>query len=244
MPNQEFKADTRQRLIECGSAIITNMLLKRGLRNAYMLGLSPLIKDQRPMVGPAYTLRFIPNREDIDTVDSYASSDNVHRRAIEECPAGSVLVIDAMGSLNASSAGDNMAARLKMRGIEGIVTDGGFRDTQSMAEIALPAFQRAPAPPATNIALHPVDLDVPINCAGVAVYPGDILVGDAEGVAVIPAHLADEVAEEAFEACQYEEFVQHRISQGASLFGLFPATESSLLEYKAWKASESPDGNE
>ena len=244
MPTPVPGPGTRKRLKYSGSAIVTNILLKHGLRNAYMLGLRPLRTDQQTMVGPAYTLRFIPNREDIDTVDSYSSNDNVHRRAIEECPTGSVLVIDAMGSLSASSAGDNMVARLKMRGVEGIVTDGGFRDTEAMADIALPAFQQAPAPPATNIGLHPIDLDVPINCAGVAVYPGDILVGDADGVVVIPAHLADDVAEEAFEATQYEIFVQHRISQGASILGLFPATEQSLLEYEAWKKAENPDKNQ
>lgn len=228
---------TKTWLQKSGTATIANMLLKRGFRNVYLLGLSPLSKSQPPMVGPAFTLRFIPAREDLDTMANYSRNDNVHRRAIEECPAGCVLIIDARGSLEASSAGDMMTERLKAKGVAGIVTDGGFRDTPGIQETGLPAYQQQSAPPATIIALHPVELNVPIGCAGVPIYPGDIAVGDAEGVVVIPQKLADEVAQEAFQATLYENYAQQRIRNGESIFDIFPATEKSLQEYELWKSS-------
>lgn len=193
------------------------------------------------MVGPAYTLRFIPAREDLDTMAHYARQDNVHRRAIEECPPGCVLVIDAMGSLKASSAGDMMAERLNASGAAGMVTDGGFRDTPGIAACALPAYQKQSAPPATVIALHPVDLNVPIGCAGVPIYPGDVIVGDVEGVVAIPREQVREVAAEAYQATLYEDYAQQRIRNGESLFGIFPATEESMRQFEDWQSSRNDD---
>ena len=232
--------DLQGMLAAAGIAAIANALLKRGLRNVCLSGLAPVAPDQRPMVGPAYTLRFIPAREDIDTMAGYASSENLHRRAIEECPAGSVLVIDARGETRVSSAGDMMALRLSAIGAAGIVTDGGFRDVPGIRATGLPAYQRAPATPATPIALHAVELNGPIACAGVAVYPGDTVVGDANGVAVIPAHMADEVAREAYKSSQYEVFAEMHLARGRSLFGLFPPTSESEAEYEAWKRAGCP----
>lgn len=234
----ELNQQTRKYLEQSGTATIANMLLKRGFRNVYMLGLSPVRKKQRPMVGPAFTLRFIPAREDLDNMTNYSHSDNLHRRAIEECPAGHVLVIDAMGSLKASSAGDMMAERLNAKGAAGLVTDGGFRDTPGIVETGLPAYQKCSAPPATIIALHPVELNVPVGCAGVSVYPGDIIVGDDEGVVVIPRKHAEDLAEEAYQATLYEDYAQQRIRNGESIFGIFPATEESLREYEIWRSSQ------
>lgn len=233
-------AETRARLAGVGTASIANALLKRGFRNAYLLGLQPLDTEQGRLVGPAYTLRFIPAREDIDTLANYGRSDNLHRRAIEECPAGHVLVIDTGGCVRSAAAGDMMAARLRWRGVAGIVTDGGYRDTPAMRKIGLPAFQRQSAPPATPIALHPVELDGPVGCAGVAIYPGDVLVGDGEGVVAIPAHLADEIAADAADAAAYEEFAELQISRGRPIFGLFPATADSRKEYDHWVAAGRP----
>ena len=136
--------------------------------------------------------------------------------------------------------GDMMALRMKIRGVAGVVTDGGFRDSPSIATIGLPCFQREGSGPATPIRLHPVEFNSPIGCMGVAVYPGDILVGDAEGVVCIPRHLADEVAEEAFDAVQYEEFVAAHLKCGRSIFGLFPATPDSRAEYERWGAAGRP----
>ena len=130
----------RERLGRCGAATLSNALLKRGFRNTFLLGLNPVAPDQPPMVGPAYTLRFIPSREDIDSMALYARTDSLHRRAIEECPAGAVLVIDAGGDARASAMGDLMALRLKTRGVAGVVTDGGFRDAPGIrVRVATPA---------------------------------------------------------------------------------------------------------
>ena len=227
-------ASTRAMLERVGSASIANVLLKRGFRNTYMLGLNPLSGELPHMVGPAYTLRFIPAREDLDSMSNYGRDDNLHRRAIEECPPGHVLVIAAGGCTRSASAGDIMAARLRQRHVSGLVTDGGFRDSPSIRKIGLPAYQKQSAPPATPIALHPVELDGPVDCAGVAVYPGDVLVGDGEGVVVIPSHLVDEVAAEAIDAVEYEAFVELHIAKGRSIMGLFPATPDSRMEYDAW----------
>ena len=234
--NERIKAA----LLQCDVATIANVLLKHGIRNVCLFGLSPLQDQQAHFVGPAYTLRFIPSRDDIDSIENYLRDDNLHRRAIEECPAGSVLMIDAMGCVSASSAGSMMATRLKVRGVAGIVTDGGFRDTSGIIKSGLPAFQRMPAPPATPVALHPVELNTPIGCAGVAVYPGDIIVGDSEGVAVIPQNLVEDVANEALAATEYEQYAELRIKQGHPLFGLFPGTPESMQDFEDWKAAENP----
>lgn len=232
---------TRELLAQCGASTIANVLLQRhGLRSAYLLGLSAVRSGLPRMVGPAFTLRFIPAREDIDTMANYQRDDNLHRRAIEECPGGHVLVIDAGGSTRSSSAGDIMVARLAQRGVKGIVTDGGYRDTPSIARIGLPAFQRESAPPATPIALHPLALNEPVGCAGVAVYPGDVIVGDDEGVVAIPSHLAAEVAEAAFEQMQYELFVETQIPRGRPLYGLFPGTTESRADFDRWVAAGRP----
>jgi len=171
---------------------------------------------------------------------NYGRTDNLHRRAIEECPPGHVLVIDTGGSTEASSAGDLMAARLKKRGVSGLVTDGGFRDTPAIRRTGLPAYQQRAAPPATPIALHPVALNQPVGCAGVAVYPGDVLLGDGEGVVVIPRHLVDEIADEAVEAVEYEAFAEMQIALGRTIFEVFPATPESRQEYDVWVAAGRP----
>lgn len=238
MSPHPLKPETKARLMAASVSTLTNLMLKHGLRNAYLHGVRPLAAEGARMVGPAFTLRFIPSREDIDTMAGYSSDANMHRRAIEECPPGFVLVIDAGGSSLAASAGDMMVARLKARLAAGIVTDGGFRDIEDIEELSFPAFQRQTAPPATPIALHAAGLDEPIGCAGVAVYPGDIVVGGPDGVIVLPAHLADAIAEEAEAVGAYEEFAAEKIAAGRSIFGLFPATDQSRVEYETWRATK------
>jgi len=233
---------TCELLMHCGASTIANVLLqKHGLRNCILLGVSTLKAGLPRMVGPAFTLRFIPAREDIDTMANYSREDNPHRQAIEECPSGHVLVIDAGGNTRVSSAGDIMVARLAQRGVKGVVTDGGYRDTPSISQIGLPAFQRETALPATPLGLHPLEFNRPIGCAGVAIYPGDIVVGDDEGVVVIPSHLASEVAQAAFEVVEYERFVETQIPRGRSLFGLFPGTTDSRADFARWVAAGRPD---
>jgi regulator of RNase E activity RraA len=226
---------TRDRLHAVSISTLSTVLFLRGLRNRVMQGPLPLSPTATRMVGPAYTLRFIPAREDLDTMAEYARPTHVQRRAIEECPAGHVLVIDAMGKTGAASAGDIMLSRLQKRGAVGAVTDGGFRDTADIVARGFPVFHARAATPSSPILLHPVDLNVPIGCGGVAVYPGDIIVSDCDGVIVIPAHLVDEVAEQAKTMTEYEAFAAEKVAEGRSIFGLFPATEESRAEYELWR---------
>lgn len=232
--------ETYDRLMQVGTANVANALLKRGFRNVYLLGVQPIAANQRQLVGRAYTLRFMPAREDVDSMANYAQDSNLHRRAIEECPPGAVLVIDAFGNTQAAAMGDMMAARLKVRGVAGVVTDGGYRDAPAIRQVGLPCYQQRNAPPATPIALHPIELNGPVGCAGVAIYPGDVIVGDGDGVVAIPATLADEVAVEAFNAVEYEDYAARRIALGHAIYGLFPATPESRLEYEQWVAAGRP----
>jgi regulator of RNase E activity RraA len=237
---EPLSARTRDQLARCGAATIANALLKRGLRNVFLLGLAPLAADQPVLVGPAFTVRFIPAREDLDTMALYARDDSLHRRAIEECPPGAVLLLAPSGDARASVMGDMMALRLSVRGVAGVVTDGGYRDAPGIRKTGLPCFQRESSGPATPIHLHPVAFNEPVGCAGVPIYPGDIVVGDAEGVVAIPRHLADEVAAEAHAAWEYEQFAALQIARGRSIFGLFPSTEASRTEYQTWVAAGRP----
>jgi regulator of RNase E activity RraA len=223
------------RLAQVSVSTLTTCLFKRGFRNRLIEGVRPVNADAARMIGPAYTLRFIPSREDIDTMSAYADDGHVQRRAMEECPPGFVAVIDARGDTGAASAGDIMIGRLKARGVAGVVTDGGFRDTADIEDMRYPAFHRQPAPPSSPIRLHAADLNLPIGCGGVAVYPGDLIVGDREGVVVIPPHLVGEIAEEAVEMTNYEEFAAAMVANGRSLFGLYPSTPESRAEYAAWR---------
>jgi regulator of RNase E activity RraA len=233
-----LSVEARDMLRGVNVATLTNCLLSRGLRNIFLHGISPVAATAENMVGEAFTMRFIPAREDIDNMAAYARPDHVQRRAIEECPAGSVLVIDSRGDARAASAGDLLVARLKARGAAGIVTDGGFRDVAGVANTGLPAYQKQTASPASPIIHHAADLNRPIGCAGVAVYPGDIVVGDREGVVVFPAKFAEEVAREAYEATLYEEFADAEIRRGRSIFGLFPATDESRKQYQEWRKQQ------
>jgi regulator of RNase E activity RraA len=231
---------TRERLARCGAATLSNALLKRGFRRTFLLGLTPVGPDQPVLIGPAWTLRFIPAREDKDSMTIYASSDSLHRRAIEECPSSAVLVMSTGGDASASCMGDMMALRLKVRGIAGVITDGGYRDTPGVRATGLPCYQRQPSGPATPVALHPVDFNAPVGCAGVAIYPGDIIFGDAEGVVAIPRHVVDEAADECAGVAEYEAFAGMHIKLGRSIFGLFPATPESRVEYEDWVAAGRP----
>lgn len=214
---------------------LSTCLFKRGFRTRVVRGILPVSPDARRFAGPAYTLRFIPAREDLDTMEAYADEDHLHRRAIEECPEGHVLMMDCREDTSGASAGDLMVARLKSRRCAGVVTDGGFRDSDDIAALAFPAYHVRPAPLSSPARHHPVELNGPIACGGVAVYPGDLVVGDGEGVIVIPAHLAGEVAAEAVEMTAYETFAGEKISEGRSIFGLYPATDVSRKEFKDWK---------
>ena len=217
-----------------GVSTLTTCLFRKGFRNTYLHGVAPVAPGLPRMVGEAFTLRFIPAREDLDQIAVYATTRSVHQRAFEECPPGHVLVVDTHGETEGCTGGDLLVARLKARGGAGVVTDGGFRDTPDVAKLGFPVYQTRPVPPPSFLRLHAVELNQPIGCARVAVYPGDIVVGDDEGVVVIPAHVANEIAETAFEMTGYEAFVAEKIREGRSIFGLYPATDASRAEYAAW----------
>jgi regulator of RNase E activity RraA len=229
---------TLQRLQAVSTATLTTVLFKRGLRNTFMQGLRPLNPEAARVVGRAYTLRYIPAREDLDGLSAFDDPAHPQRVAVEQCPPGHVLVMDSRGDALAASSGNLLITRLLRRGCAGVITDGGFRDSPEIARMPLPAYHQRPSAPTNLIRHHAVDLQRPIGCGGVAVYPGDVIVGDAEGVVVVPQHIADEVAEEAYRQTMYEDWVNERLLAGDALPGLYPLTDDRLRrEYQAWSAA-------
>lgn len=229
-------AETRQQLMQVSVATLCTALFKRGLRNQFIQDVHPLNANLPNMVGEAFTLRYIPAREDINPISVFLDRAHPQRVAVEQCPPGGVLVIDSRKDPRAASAGGILVARLMARGVAGVVTDGGFRDSPEIAKYAMPAYHTRPSAP-TNLTLHQaLDINVPIGCGDVAVFPGDVVVGDAEGVIVIPAHLADEVATEAVEMTAFEDFVTEKVHEGRSILGLYPPTdEQSRTDFAAWR---------
>lgn len=217
---------TRDLLAQASTATITTQLLARGLRNTFLHGIKPL--NNRRLIGPAFTLRYIPAREDIDVLEVFKDYDHPQRKAIESVPPGHVLVMDCRNQGRAASAGNILATRLQVRGAAGLITDGTLRDTPEMKQLELPVFTTG-ASPLTNLAQHhAVDMEIPIGCAEVAVYPGDIMVGDEEGVVCIPAHLADEIAEPAAAQEELERFILQEIADGKPLRGTYPPDAETL----------------
>lgn len=188
------------------------------------------------MVGEAYTLRYIPAREDLNPIEVFKDPKHLQRVAVEECPKGAIMVIDSRKDARAASAGSILATRLMVRGAAGIVTDGGFRDSAEIAELALPSYHNRPSAP-TNLTLHQaISINEPIGCGDVAVFPGDMLVGDDDGVMVIPAHIADEVADECLQMTLFEEFVMEKVKDGQSIIGLYPLIDEKMSkEFEIWK---------
>lgn len=236
MSAQTLSDATREILAGISVATLATALFKRGLRNQVIQDVRPVATKGRNMVGPAFTLRYMPAREDRNQLTEFRNPDHPQRRAIEICPPGHVLVMDSRKDARAASAGDILITRLAMRGAAGIVTDGGFRDAVAIGQIDMPAYHHRPASP-TNLTLHEaIELDVPIGCGDVAVFPGDVLVGDDDSVIVIPAHLADEVAKEAHEMTVFEAFVVERVRAGETIIGLYPATkDETLAAFADWR---------
>jgi regulator of RNase E activity RraA len=227
---------TRHALMRIATSTLTGALNRRGLRSMYMQDVWPIKEGIPRLVGLAFTMRFIPSREDKDGPNAKGPRSNIQPQAMETCPPGYVLVVDSRGDPRAASAGDLYVGRLKARGCAGIVTDGGLRDSDGIFKTGLPAYCRRPSSPPSPIVHHPVDLNLPIGCGGVAVYPGDVIVGDADGVVVIPPDIVDEVAEEALATTLYEEFAEEEVANGRSLTGLFPvAGEEAKRDFEVWK---------
>jgi regulator of RNase E activity RraA len=239
---QTLTDQDRERLRQVSVATITTCLYRAGVKLACPHGIRPVAANLPRMVGEAFTLRFIPARDDLDGIASYSASGNVHQRVFEECPPGQVLVMDTRGETRGCSCGDLMIGRLKARGCAGIVTDGGFRDTPDVILLDFPAYQRQPAPAPSFGRLHAVECNVPIGCSDVAVYPGDVIVGDAEGVVVIPAQMTGKIAEQAFELSQYDSFAAEEVARGRSVIGLYPSTEASRAEFQRWRKTREDAG--
>ena len=232
-----MRQTTLEKLKHVSVATLTTALFKRGLRHQFIQDVHPLNPDAGNMVGEAYTLRYIPAREDLNPITVFQNRDHPQRKAVEECPPGAVMVIDSRKDARAASAGSILVTRLMKRGVAGIVTDGGFRDSPEIAKLAIPAYQQRPAAP-TNLTLHQaLDINVPIGCGDAPVFPGDVIVGDAEGVVVLPAHLADQLADEAVEMTAFEDFVTGEVQKGRSILGLYPPTDArSLSDFAAWRS--------
>jgi regulator of RNase E activity RraA len=231
-----LSAATRDKLKNVSTATLTSILFKRGLRNQFIQDVHPLNRAAGNMVGEAYTLRYIPAREDLNPMTVFRDPSHPQRRAVEECPPGAVFVIDSRKDARAASAGSILLSRLMVRGCAGVVTDGGFRDAEEIARLDMPVYHHRPAAP-TNLTVHQaLDINVPIGCGDAPVFPGDVIVGDGDGVVVIPAHLADEVAAEGVEMTAFEDFVTEQVLSGRSIVGLYPATkDETLADFAAWR---------
>lgn len=231
-----MRPETREKLMGVSCATITTALFKRGFRNTFLQDVHPVDAKGRNMVGPAFTLRYIPAREDLNDLSVFRNPEHPQRAAIERCPEGHVLIMDSRKDARAASAGNILVARLMTRGAEGLVTDGGFRDSPEIAALDFPVYHNRPSAPTNLIRHQAIDMNVPIGCGDVPVFPGDILVGDAEGVVVIPAHLADDIADEAWEMTVFEDFVSERVLAGQTIIGLYPPTDERNLEaFRTWR---------
>ena len=231
-----LKPEVRDKLKGVSTATLCTALYKRGLRNQFVQDVHPLNPDAGPMVGEAFTLRYIPAREDLNPITVFQNRSHPQRKAVEDCPPGAVLVMDSRKDPRAASAGSILVTRLMKRGVAGVVTDGGFRDSPEIAKLAIPAYHNRPSAP-TNITLHQaLDINVPIGCGDVAVFPGDAVVGDGDGVVIIPAHLVEEIAAEGVEMTAFEDFVTEEVQKGRSILGLYPATEEQTkIDFAAWR---------
>ena len=225
-------------------ATLATALYKRGLRNQVIQDVHPVGRDHGKksfpgapnMVGPAFTLRYMPAREDRNTLAEFQNPQHPQRQAIEQCPDGHVLVMDSRKDARSASAGDILITRLMMRGAAGVVTDGGFRDSDSIAELDMPAYHHRPSSP-TNLTLHEaIDINVPIGCGDAAVFPGDYIVGDNDSVIIIPADLVNDLAAEAAEMTAYEDFVVEQVKKGVSIIGLYPCTmDEHRQAFDVWR---------
>jgi regulator of RNase E activity RraA len=206
-------------------ATLATALYKRGIRSQVIQGVHPVARKGRNMVGPAFTLRYMPAREDRNQLTVFLDPGHPQRVAIETCPQGHVLVMDSRKDARAASAGDILVTRLMVRGGAGVVTDGGFRDAARIGTLDFPAYHARPSSP-TNLTLHEaIEINCPIGCGDAPVFPGDVIVGDDDCVIVIPSEIAEEIANEAVEMTAFEDFVVERVRDGQTIIGLYPCTE-------------------
>jgi regulator of RNase E activity RraA len=232
-----MKPETRDKLSRVSVATLCTALFKRGLRNQTIQDVHPVGRKGRNMVGPAFTLRYIPAREDLNGIEVFRNPDHPQRAGVEACPPGCVMVMDSRKDPRAASAGGILVTRLMVRGVAGVVTDGGFRDSPEIATLDIPAYHNRPSSP-TNLTLHQaLEFDIPIGCGDVAVWPGDVVVGDDEAVIIIPRDIADAIADEAVEMTVFEDFVTEEVRNGKTIIGLYPPTNPQTnVNFAAWRA--------
>jgi 5-oxopent-3-ene-1,2,5-tricarboxylate decarboxylase / 2-hydroxyhepta-2,4-diene-1,7-dioate isomerase len=228
-------------LRKVSTATLTVQLRKRGIRSSFIAGVRPTRPDLR-LLGYAFTLRYVPLREDVAAADG--AELNAQKAAIEEISTDEVLVIDARGDVGAGTIGDILALRALRRGATGIVTDGGLRDSAAVAALDIPTYFRAPHAAVLGLIHYPLESGVPVACGGALVMPGDVLVGDQDGVVVLPAAIAEEVASDALEQEQREQWALERVAQGESVRGVYPISEERLAEYEQWRRGRLPGGEE
>lgn len=236
MTDYVLSDETRDRLRRVSTASVATQLYKRGLRIQFIQGVSPVSPKDGNMVGQAFTLRYIPAREDRNPIEVFRDPDHPQRVAVETCPPGHVLVMDARKDARAATAGSILVTRLAVRGCAGVVSDGGFRDIRGIGQLDMPAYCANPSAP-TNLTLHEaLDINVPIACGDAPVFPGDVVVGDHDGVIVIPAHLADEIAGDCAGMESFEAFVLEEVLNGTPVIGLYPCTsEENQRKFETWQ---------
>jgi regulator of RNase E activity RraA len=232
-----LEQDLIEALSNVATATVTTVLLKKGLRNVWLRGTKPLVPGQKRLVGPAFTLRFVPAREDLSTPESWSSPIST-RAAIEAMPPGCIAVVDAMGITDAGIFGDILCARMKMRGVAGLVTDGVVRDLAGVLCTGLPVWCRGAAAPPSVAGLTFVNWQEPIGCGGVAVFPDDVIVVDDDGAVVIPGALVNEVVEAAVEQEKLEAWIIGEVQAGAALPGLYPANAENKARYEAFRRDQ------
>ncbi len=239
-----MEPEVREKLLTVSTPTLATILFRRGLRNQFMQGVQKLSTDKAKLVGPAYTLRYIPAREDLDVIEVFRDTSHPQRKAVETVPAGHVLVMDCRGDASAAGAGSILITRLAIRQCAGLVTDGGLRDSDTIAALPIPSYCGSRSAPTNLTKHHAVDINVPIGCGSVPVFPGDILVGDGDGVMVIPRAIAAEVAEQAVQQEKMEAFLAQEIASGKPLAGIYPPNEETLARYRAAsKVADSATGS-
>ena len=236
---QPLSDASRALLKGTSTATLTTVLFKHGIKSIFMNGPKALNPAAGRMVGPAYTIRMVPMREDFGSNNEInLRPDYPQRKAIEETPAGNVLCFDCRGETRAGTVGEILVERLRVRGVAGLCVDGAVRDGAAVAALGLPVFCAAVTAPPSMTHHVAFDAQLPVVCGGVTVFPGDILVGDGDGVLVIPSNIVDAVAKEAAEKEQQEQYIFQRIAGGDAVMGVYPPNEKTLAEYALWKKQQ------
>ncbi len=231
-----LKPASRDKLRTISTPTVATALYKRGFRTQAIQDVHPLSPDQPTLVGEAFTLRYIPAREDLNKLEVLRNRSHPQRKAVEDCPPGAVLVMDSRKDARAASAGAILVTRLMKRGVAGVITDGGFRDSPRSPRWTFPPTTIARARRPTSRFIRRSTSTCRSAAAMRRCFPGDVILGDRDGVIVIPAHLADEIATEAFEMTAYEDFVTERVQAGQGIFGLYPPTdEKNLAVFAEWR---------